>query len=160
MAVTTVVLASAGVSAAYAAWSINGLGAAGAKAGTAVALTATTSTPSGASTDLLYPGLSNHLSVTITNPNPFSVRVASISLATQTAPTSVVSPANVSCTTLTALVTTSAVSLTGLSIPIAANASATYVTTTSPVAMGLGSDDGCQGAAFTFPNATVTGASG
>ena len=150
-----------GTGVAFASWTANGTGSAASRAGTSVAVSASTATPSGAAADLLYPGLSAHLSVTITNNNPFSVKVSAISLAGAGAPSTVVSPANASCTTSTAHVSLAAGSVTGtFPLSIAANATVTFVSTSSPVSMLIDSDDGCQGATFTFPKATVAAAAG
>jgi hypothetical protein len=158
--VGAVVCATLGTGIAVAAWSSSGVGASSAKAGVALGVTAGTATPSGT---LLYPtgAASAPLAVTITNPNPYPVKVTNVTLAAQSAPATVVTPNNASCTTATALVSTSAVNVSNanlLSIP--ANSTATYTTPTNVVTMGLASDDGCQNATFTFANATVTASSG
>lgn len=149
---------SAGI--AFASWSSTGVGTSSAKAGAALALTAGTATPSGT---LLYPtgAASAPLAVTITNPNPYAVKVTGVVLAAQSAPAGVSGANNASCTTATALVTTAAVNVTGANLlAIPANSTATYTTATNFVSMGTNSDDGCQNATFTFANATVTAVSG
>lgn len=157
--VTGALAVTLGAGVAFAAWSSNGSGTSSAKAGVAGGVTAGTATPS---STLLYPtgSASAPLAITINNPNPYPVKVSAISLAAQSAPASVVTPNNASCTTSTAHVTTSNVSVTGLSLSIAAGGSTTYTTTGNVVSMATDSDDGCQNATFTFANATVTAASG
>jgi hypothetical protein len=148
------VLAGAGV--AYAAWTASGTGTAGAKATTFQPLTVS----AGATTALLYPGGSADAVVSITNPNPFPVKITQIGQDT-TPGKYVSSDQGASCTDASGSTHPTGVTLTtATGTPLAsvpANSSAP-VTLTGKVTMSAASDNGCQGATFAIP-VTVTATS-
>lgn len=134
-----------GATAAYAAWTTNGTGTASAKAGTASPLT---TTAAAVTTNLLFPGGTGDVKITINNPNPYNVRI------TQVAGSGTITAAGGTgtCTTTGVTFTTQ----TG-TYDVSANSSATF-TLAGAAAMSTASQDGCQGATFTIPVA-LTGAS-
>jgi hypothetical protein len=151
-----------GVGIAYASWSTNGSGIATASAGSALPVNATVQAVTSSST-LLYPGVSAPLIVNVHNPNSFSVKISAITLTNNQQPSSVGGSLknSTTCTAAASAVTlVGASSLTSLTTPIAAGGDAT-VNLPGGVAMGLGSDDGCQGGSFTFTTGVlVTAAAG
>jgi hypothetical protein len=140
-AVTLVALSAAGM--VFAAWLTSGSGSGYAKAGTAQDLTTVGASASTSAT--LYPGATGDAVVRISNPNPFPVRVTSVSLngtAADIAPDTghpSCSPTGVSFTDQT-----------GLSIDVPAESAAT-ATLTGSVSMSNASANGCQGATFEIP---------
>jgi len=144
-AVTVLVMAAVGL--VYAAWTTNGSGSGYAKAGSSQALT--TVDVSATTAASLYPGTTGDVKLSISNPNPFAVRVTAVSgNGTITADGS-----HSGCTT-TGVTFTNQSSLT---IDIAANSSTTS-TLTGAAAMSNASLNACQGATFTIP-VSLTGAS-
>ena len=140
----------------FAAWITPGSGSATAKAGSAQALSTLDASASTSAT--LYPGVSGDVAVKVSNPNPFPVRVTSVSLngnnsdITADSGHGSCSPTGVSFTNQT-----------GLTIDVPAksgstNGSATG-TLTGAASMSNASADGCQGATFTIP-VTLGGSSG
>lgn len=140
LAVTIGLLLMAGV--AEAAWSTSGSGTATAKATTASALTAVTG--SSATATLLYPGMTaGDLVMNVTNPNPFPVTIQSVTVGSTT-PSSVSGGSG--CTVANSGVTFA--NKTGLSLSVAANATAATVIVPGATTMSTSSDNGCQGASF------------
>jgi hypothetical protein len=139
----------------FAAWLTPGSGSGYAKAGSSQALSTLDASASTSAT--LYPGVSGDVTVRVSNPNPFAVRVTSVALdgddddiAADGGHASC-SPTGVSFTDQT-----------GLSIDVPAksggtNGSATG-TLTGAASMSSTSANGCQGATFTIP-VTMSGAS-
>jgi hypothetical protein len=144
-------VAVAGSGAAYAAWSSSGAGNAAAVAGTAQAPTTSAVSGGAFTSGLLYPGGSGDVKLTVSNPNPYPVRV-----------TSVAGNGAVTASGGTGSCATTGVSFTGTTLStnngVAAGGSATF-TLPGAATMSTGSDDGCQGALFTIP-VTVTVVSG
>ena len=133
----TVLVASIGVSVAFAAWTVGGSGTGTATATSAQPLTTSVATTSAA----LYPGISGaNLYLTVNNPNPFPVSITSVN-ANGAAVADAGHPA---CVTTGVSYTTQATAQT-----VPANGSVSF--TVSGVAMSNASDDGCQGATFTIP---------
>ena len=139
----------------FAAWTTNGTGSATTKAGNASALS---TVDASASTDAtLYPGVSGDVTLRISNPNAFPVRVTAVSLngdnsnITADAGHSGCSPTGVSFTDQT-----------GLTIDVPAKSGGTNgaatATLTGAAAMSNASVNACQGATFTVP-VTLTGSS-
>jgi hypothetical protein len=139
------VIVMTGTGIAYAAWTASGSGSGYAKATTAQVLTTVDATAD--TVAQLYPGGSGDVRVTIHNPNPYPVKVTSISgNGTITA-----SGGSGTCT----VTGVSFDGATGLSILVPARSnnvdgSASY-TLTGNAHMDNTSDDGCQGAVFTIP---------
>jgi hypothetical protein len=144
-------LAMAAVGLVYAAWTTNGSGSGYAKAGSSQALT--TIDGAASTTATLYPGVNGNVRLEIDNPNPYPVRVTAVSgNGTITADAAHVTAG---CTNANTGVTFT--NQTGLTIDVAADASAT-TTLNNAVSMSNASDNGCQGATFTIP-VSLTGAS-
>jgi hypothetical protein len=139
----------------FAAWLTSGSGSGYAKAGTSQGLS--TLDASASTTATLYPGVSGDVTIRVSNPNPFPVRVTSVSLNgtnADIAPDSghaSCSPTGVSFTNQT-----------GLSIDVPAKSGGTNGTATATLtgaaSMSNASADGCQGATFTIP-VNLSGAS-
>jgi hypothetical protein len=132
---------------AYAAWTATGSGSGYAKATSAQALT--TVDVSATTTATLYPGATGNVSLRITNPNPYPVRVTSVA-----GSGTIDSNATAACDASTGVTFTDQ---TGLTLDVAASSSATFNLVGS-VAMSNSSHTDCQGAVFTIP-VTLTGAS-
>ena len=132
---------------AYAAWTASGSGQGYAKAGTAQGLTTVDVSASTAAT--LYPGGTGNVLLRINNPNPYPVRVTSVS-----GNGTVTSDKGAACDTSTGVTFTNQ---TGLTLDIPATSAATF-TLTGAVAMSNSSDNTCQGAVFTIP-VSLSGAS-
>jgi hypothetical protein len=139
----------------FAAWLTPGSGSASAKAGSSQALSTLDASASTGAT--LYPGSDGDVTVKISNPNPFPVRVTSVALDGDNSDINAdgshasCSPTGVSFTDQT-----------GLTIDVPAktggtNGSATG-TLTGAAHMSNVSANGCQGATFTIP-VTMSGAS-
>lgn len=139
------VLAVAGI--AVAAWTITGSGTGYAKAASGSALTLGDATAF-TSADL-FPGANGSVVLRVTNPNPFQVRVTTV-----TGNGAISSNAGAACTAATGVTFTNQ---TGLTHDVAANTTAT-VTLSGAVSMSNSSDNSCQGAVFSIP-VTVGGTS-
>jgi hypothetical protein len=150
--VTSVVLAG-GV--AYAFWSATGTGSAAAQAGSVAPVNASVGTVASSAT-LLFPGVSVPATINIHNPNGVAVKVTGYTVAVASQPTGVSNPANVSCTVTTALVSLATATASGLTTSIPANGDVTVTPAGNLVTMNVNSDNGCQGATFTFSGVTVT----
>jgi hypothetical protein len=133
----------------YAAWSTTGSGNGYAKAGTASALTI--GDASASTTADLYPGGTGSVKLKVTNPNPFAVRITTVTKQTGGA---ITSDKGAACNASTGVTFTDQ---TGLALDVAANATSTF-TLSGAVSMTNASDNTCQGAIFTIP-VDVTGAS-
>lgn len=131
----------------YAAWTSSGSGSGTAKATSAQSLT--TIDASATTTATLYPGATGNVRITISNPNPYPVRVTSV-----TGNGAITADAGHSSCTTTGV---SFADQTGQTIDIAANGQ-TSVTLNNAASMSNASDNGCQGATFTIP-VTLAGAS-
>jgi hypothetical protein len=132
-----------------AAWGTSGSGNGYAKAGTASALTI--SDASASTTGDLYPGGTGALKLKVTNPNPFPVRITSVTK--QTGGT-ITSDNGAACDASTGVTFTDQ---TGLTLDLAGGATTTF-TLPGAVSMSNASDNACQGAIFTIP-VDVLGAS-
>jgi hypothetical protein len=140
--VTAVVTATMGGGIAIAAWTSSGAGTAGAKAGTAAAPTTSTADLT-ALTPLLYPGTTGAARILVNNPNPYPVKVVSVTgNGTPTGSGGIGTCAN------TGITWTAQTPTTGNTVP--ANGSAP-VTLPGAVTMSTSVDDGCQGATFSIP---------
>jgi hypothetical protein len=127
---------------AVAAWQTSGSGPAYAKAQTAATLTLGDASAS-TSADL-YPGATGALTIKITNPNPFPIKITTVALQTGGVVTSNKGPA---CDASTGV---SVSNQTGLAIAVGASTTST-VTVPNAVSMSNASDNSCQGAVFTVP---------
>ena len=132
----------------YAAWTSSGTGSGYAKAQSAQALT--TSDISATTAATLYPGATGNVEIKINNPNPYPVRVTSV---TGTGAATPDSAHAAGCTTTGVAF----VDKTGLTIDIAASGTTTQ-TLNNAVTMSNASSNGCQGATFTLP-VSISGAS-
>lgn len=142
LAVITAVAIVVGGGVAYATWTATGSGSGAAKATTSAALTVS----AGTTTADLYPGFTQgDVFMTVSNPNPYPVNITSLTpgAITTSAPGCVAS--NITVATPT-----------GLSIPVAANATNVAVTVPNIVTMILAAPDACQGVTFTIA-VTLTG---
>jgi hypothetical protein len=153
LGVAVAALATAGL--VSAAWLAGGTGSGYAKAGSSQALT--TVDASASTTATLYPGVSGDVTLKLSNPNPFPVRVTAVALnGAQTAITA--DAGHASCTPTGVTFTNQ----TGLTLDVPAKVGATNGSVTSTLtgaaARSNASADGCQGATFTIP-VTLTGAS-
>jgi hypothetical protein len=142
--VTTAIVAVAAAGIAYAAWNASGTGTASTKATNAQALSIVDGTPIAQ----LYPGGSSDVVLTIHNPNPYPVKVTSITGGTITASVG-------TCTTNGTGVTFD--NQVGKAYVVAAGGDLP-VTLAGAAHMSNASDDTCQGAVFTIP-LTLSGAS-
>ena len=147
---TTLLLAGVGV--AGAAWIASGTGPAAGQAGTAQPVVIAAAT---ASADL-YPGGSGSVRLTVSNPNPYAVRLTQASFGAVTvAPVSgrtcAASTSNVS------TVSAGPVTL-GTPVDLAAGAASVPVVIPSALAMPTTAENGCQDATFTVA-VTLTGTS-
>jgi hypothetical protein len=133
----------------YAAWSTSGSGSGYAKAGTSSALTI--SDASASTTADLYPGATGSVKLKVTNPNPFPVRITTV---TKQSGGTITSDKGAACNASTGVTFTDQ---TGLALDLAAGATSTF-TLSGAVSMTNASDNTCQGAIFTIP-VDVTGAS-
>ena len=134
----------------YAAWSTSGSGNGYAKAGTASALSIGDASAS-TSADL-YPGGTGAVKLKVTNPNPFPVRVTTVTK--QTGGT-ITSDKGAACNASTGVTFTDQ---TGLALDVAGGGATQTFTLSGAVSMSNASDNTCQGAIFTIP-VDVTGAS-
>ena len=143
--VITTTLLAAGV--AFAAWNASGTGSGYAKATTAQVLT--TSDVAATTTAQLFPGGTADVKIKISNPNPYPVRITSI-----TGNGAITSDKGAACDASTGVTFTNQ---TGLTLDLAAGATGT-LTVPSSVSMTNASDNSCQGAVFTVP-VSITGVS-
>ena len=134
----------------YAAWTTSGTGSGYAKAGTSQALT--TVDVSATTTASLYPGQSGSVTVKISNPNGYNVRVTGISLNGQQSDIAA-DAGHSGCTTTGVTFTNQS----GLSLDVNAGSAAEF-TLNSAASMTNASLNACQGATFTIP-VSLTGAS-
>ena len=139
-------LGAAGI--AVAAWLSSGSGRPGVSAGNALAPTTSTVAGSAVTSGLLVPGATGTAVVTVTNPNPYRVRVLAL------APGGAVTASGGVGTCATTGITFTAQQP---GVTLAAGAGTT-LTLPGAVAMSTASETGCQGATFTVP-ITVTVAS-
>jgi hypothetical protein len=131
-----------------AAWSSSGTGSAGAKATTLQAVTVTAGTTSAQ----LYPGGTGDVVLSVTNPNPFPVKITQVSQDTS-AGKYVSSDQGSNCTDANATHPTGVTLTTATGAPLAtvAASSTGTVTLTGKAAMSNASDNLCQGATFSIP---------
>jgi hypothetical protein len=146
LAALAAALGAAGI--AVAAWLSSGSGRPGVSAGNALAPTTSTVAGSAVTSGLLVPGATGTAVVTLTNPNPYKVRVLTI------APNGAATASGGVGTCATTGVTFTAQQP---GVTLAAGAGTT-LTLAGAVAMSTASETGCQGATFTVP-VTVTVAS-
>jgi hypothetical protein len=139
LAALAAALGAAGI--AVAAWLSSGSGRPGVSAGTALAPTTGTVAGSAVTTGLLTPGTSGTAIVTVTNPNPYTVKILTI------APNGAATAGGGVGTCATTGVSFSAQQP---GVTLAAKASTT-LTLPGAVAMSTASETGCQGATFTVP---------
>lgn len=132
-----------------AAWSTSGSGNGYAKAGTASALTVNDASAS--TTADLYPGANGTVKLSVTNPNPFAVRITAV---TKQAAGTITSDKGAACNASTGVTFNNQ---TGLTLDLAANTTSTF-SLANAVSMSNASDNSCQGAVFTIP-VDVTAAS-
>jgi hypothetical protein len=132
-----------------AAWSTGGSGNGYAKAGTASALALNDASASTVAD--LYPGSNGAVKLSVTNPNPFPVRITAV---TKQAAGTITSDKGAACNASTGVTFTNQ---TGLALDLAANGTSTF-TLSGAVSMSNASDNSCQGAVFTIP-VDVTAAS-
>jgi hypothetical protein len=132
---------------AYAAWTASGTGSGYAQATTAQALT--TVDVSAATTAQLYPGATGDVILRINNPNPYPVRVTSVS-----GTGAITSDMGGACDASTGVTFTNQ---TGQTLDVPASSAVTF-TLSGSVSMSNASDNSCQGAIFTIPVA-LSGAS-
>lgn len=131
----------------YAAWTTSGTGSGTAKATSAQALT--TVDASATTTASLYPGATGNVTIKISNPNPYPVRVNSV-----TGNGAITADAgHPGCATTGVSFTDQ----TGQTIDVPANGQ-NEVTLNNAASMSNASDSGCQGATFTIP-VSLAGAS-
>ena len=146
--VLLIVLAITGL--VYAAWTTSGSGSGYAKAGSSQALSTVDSAAS--STATLYPGATGNVTLKVSNPNSYPVRITSVTLnGTNAAITA--DSGHPGCVT-TGVSFTDQLNQT---IDVAANSTTTAVLNNA-VSMSNASDNGCQGATFSIP-VSLTGAS-
>ena len=143
--IAVVALTAAGL--VYAAWTTSGSGTGYAKAQSSQALT--TVDVSASTTASLYPGASGNVQMRLSNPNPYPVRVTSV-----TGNGAITADAG-HATCVTTGVTFA--NQTGLTLDIAAGGTLDR-TLNGAASMTNASDNGCQGATFTIP-VSLTGAS-
>jgi predicted extracellular nuclease len=141
--VVVAVVAALVATGAFASWSVSTSGSAYSKAGSATALVL--SDASASTTGDLYPGGSGALKLKVANPNSFPVRITAVSLT---------SGGTITSTSASCDSAGNGVSLTnqsGLTLDLAANASATVFSISGAVQMSGSSPNACQGAVFTIP---------
>ncbi len=155
VAVATVGAVLAAGSIGYAFWSTNGSGSAQASAGNALGVKGVAA-PATSGAGTLFPNGSVPAVISITNPNSFPVKVTRIQVPANSLPTSVTG--NAACTVANSLVTM--VGDTGALVGTAQLSiapGATITPTVGTIAMGLASDNSCQGVTFQFGSDTVAG---
>jgi hypothetical protein len=128
---------------AYAAWTVNGSGTGTASATTALNLTFSGGSPSGT----LYPGASADVDTSVSNPNPFTVHVSTVSIDTTQGTNGFGVDAGHSGCNLSALSFTAATNGgSGWNVPAT---SSVDVDAAGAIAMSGAANDACQGATFT-----------
>ena len=143
LAALAAALGAAGI--AVAAWLSSGSGRPGVSAGNALAPTTSTVAGSAVTSGLLVPGATGTAIVTVTNPNPYKVRLLTIAAngaATATGGTGTCATTGVTFTAQQPGVTL-------------APGAGTTLTLAGAVAMSTASETGCQGATFTVPVAVT-----
>ena len=145
VAAAAVLVVAVGV--AYAAWTAGGSGSGYAKATTAQALS--TLDVSATTSATLYPGATGDLKLEIDNPNPYPVRITSVS-----GSGAITSDKGAACNASTGVTFSNQ---SGLTLDVPASSSASF-TLSGSVAMSNASDNSCQGAVFTVP-VSLSGAS-
>jgi hypothetical protein len=145
---SAVAVAVVGAGAAWAAWNLSGTGSANATAGSAEPLTVSNITVTS-----LTPGVTGNVTLTVSNPNPFPVKVTGFTFTDPTKPASedckVASNIDFPAGTLP---TTPA----DLLVPAKAATNGTKVITyTGSIHMKADADDNCQGAVFGFTTAVA-----
>jgi hypothetical protein len=133
-------LTASGVAAAV--WLLTGSGSGFARGGTAQNLT-TLSLTGGAVPGELAPGLSAPLRISIVNPNGFPVTITALDAGA--GPVISSDPGNCAGTNV------NIIPLTGLSVPVAANANGTVIQIPGGVFMVSGAPNACQGVLFELP---------
>jgi len=128
------------VATAAAAWTVAGTGKGTAKAGSAASLVL--SDASTFTTSALYPGATGDLTLRVRNPNPFPVRITTVS-----GNGAITSDKGTACDQSTGV---SLSNRSGLALDVPAGATAT-LTVPAAVAMSAASADACQGAMFAVP---------
>jgi hypothetical protein len=128
---------------AFAAWLSSSTGSAYGRGATAQALT-TVDVSAGTTADL-YPGATGSAVIKIDNPNPYPIRITSVSADAAPIKADAAHEAGGCVTT-----GVSFADQTGLSIDVPANGAA-EASLTGALKMSNASDDGCQGATFTIP---------
>lgn len=141
-ALTVVVVMVLTAIAAISAWQTGGSGNGYTKATTASALAI--GDASASTTADLYPGATASVALKMTNPNPFPVKVTTVSL--QSGGT-ISSNKGSACDASTGVTFTNQ---SGLTLALAANATQTF-TLPGAASMSNASDNSCQGALFTIP---------
>ena len=153
---------TAGTGVAFAAWTTSGTGTAAAQSGSASAVTGGVASVSTTGGSLLYPtgAASVPAVINIHNPNKFQIKVSSIVVGADTAPSSVTGDNATSChaapgdtTGVTLVAGTYSVTGTGT---IAAQSDGVVVTSSNAVKMDTTSDNGCQNGVFNFGTSGVT----
>jgi len=143
LAALAAALGAAGI--AVAAWLSSGSGRPGVSAGNALAPTTSTVAGSAVTSGLLVPGATGTAIVTVTDPNPYKVRLLTIAAngaATATGGTGTCATTGVTFTAQQPGVTL-------------APGAGTTLTLAGAVAMSTASETGCQGATFTVPVAVT-----
>lgn len=141
MAISTAA-ALLGAGTAYAYWTSTGTGTSSAASASSSPLSTTTATAS--TTSLLYPGGTADVTIVFSNPNPFAVKVTSVSGA------GTVTSTKTGCST-TGVTLTGA---TGLTVVVPARTTSdgsASTTLTGAAKMDNTSDSNCQGATFSIP---------
>ncbi|MCU1363403.1 MAG: hypothetical protein JWM55_1231, partial [Acidimicrobiaceae bacterium] len=135
-----------GTGTAFAFFTTLGTGSGTASVGTPLSVTVEQAT--GTVTNLLYPGASGDLKVTLDNPNSYPVTIVAIQ---GNGPVAVSSAGIGTCNTTGVAVVTQS----GVSIPVASDANPpnnpVSVVVSDGVSMDATSDSGCQGATFSVP---------
>jgi hypothetical protein len=145
--VAVVLVAAIAATVAYAAWTASGSGSGYAKAGSAQALGTLDAAASTSAS--LYPGATGDVKVKVDNPNPYPIRITSV-----TGNGAITSDKGAACNASTGV---SFTNQTGLALDVAASSNATF-TLSGAVSMSNASDNSCQGAVFTVP-VSLAGAS-
>jgi hypothetical protein len=143
-----VVLALAGAGAASAFWRGSGTGAGSGSAGTTLPVTLSPGSP----TATLFPGGLTDVVLTVTNPNPYSVRLGSLALDTgQGTGGFAVDAGHAGCSLSTLSFTTQTNGGAGWTVPgrVGAVDGTVSVTLANALAMGTGAANACQGASYT-----------
>ena len=142
-----VVLAVAGTSAANAFWRGSGAGVGSGTTGTTVPVTLSPGSP----TATLYPGGLTNVVLTVTNPNPYSVRIGSLALDTsQGAGGFAVDAGHAGCAVSTLTFTTQTNGGAGWTVPgrVGGVDGTLSVTLANALTMGPGAANACQGATY------------